>query len=242
MSSSPLTLISWNIYRNARPEQIERSLSKLIRAHVPDVLLIQEAPVYETERFSDLALLSDYSSFYAPVHEILQPSSRFRFVSTGQLTLLKWEPITSEVHPLPPVSGALRPPSEGATVGRLALYTRIAFSGKQMGIYNVHLENRSMPAGRLAQVTHLLDAIVPSQGDDVVVIGGDLNTFFPAFLESSLACFQERGFTNVFADERRWLPRLDYIFVRGAEAWALPVSGRGSDHQPILAQISPSDS
>jgi hypothetical protein len=57
--------------------------------------------------------------------------------------------------------------------------------------------------------------------------------------EMSVGRFVERGFTDVFVStSRRLLPRLDYFLIRGArEAVGRELSGRGSDHDPILTTI-----
>lgn len=51
-----------------------------------------------------------------------------------------------------------------------------------------------------------------------------------------------RGNTRAISGTRRLANlkgvRLDHFLVRGADAWAVPVRGAGSDHQSILVNVA----
>lgn len=235
-----LRLISWNVFRNYRAAAVAQSLRRLVATHRPDVLLIQEAPVYDASHFADLDAFEGYRALYTPVHEIAVPRPRYRFRSTGQLILTRHPFAATDVLELPALPRRIRRMARGAdTVTRNVPYVRFRIcGGGTLGVYNIHLENRTSPAGRLRQVGPLFEAM-RRQADDCVVVGGDFNTFLSARFETSLRRFEAAGFTNLFhAVGPRWRPRLDYFMVRGAvRARGVQLRGRGSDHQPIMAVL-----
>jgi endonuclease/exonuclease/phosphatase (EEP) superfamily protein YafD len=241
VEQNTLKVISWNIYRNNRAAAIEASLQQFVRDHDPDVLLLQETPAYEASHFSDIAVFDPYYKIYEPMHILHRPRPSIKFTSSGQLTLSKYPFAETTAYQLPALGyRARRSRLRGETVHRVALYTQLtAASGKRIGLYNVHLENRASPSGRLKQVHHLLK-IIDEKHDDLVVVGGDFNTFLTATLESCLKPFHQAGFVNIYQDIRlSLLPRLDYFMIRGAQvARRMRLRGRGSDHRPIMAEIT----
>ena len=236
-----LVLVSWNVYRNYRTARIEESMTGIVEMHQPDVILIQEAPVYDGSSFADLGVFEGYSSLYAPIHEIRNPTRTLPFLSTGNLTLARHAWRQSDVLELPHVRlGRKNPAASSNPIRRRALYAQWPLSrGRTLGIYNVHLENRATAGGRRLQMRHLLDWM-ERRADDVVVVGGDFNTILSHVFERCIRMLEEAGFTNLFADEGlRLLPRRDYLLVRGAAASeGRPLRGRGSDHQPVMAVVS----
>ncbi|HET6566545.1 MAG TPA: endonuclease/exonuclease/phosphatase family protein [Rhodothermales bacterium] len=236
-----LRVVSWNVYRNNFPETIEASLKHFVQDCRPDVLLIQEAPVYEVSHFADMAVFDGYFKIYEPMYVVNRPAQSSDLRSVGQLTFSRIPFTTTTAYLLPPIRLRFsRSSPDSPVVRRVALYTRLTLeSGKRVGIYNVHLENRALPEGRYKQVRHLLN-IVENQKDDVVIVGGDLNTFMTKTFELCLRLFTKAGFRDVFHDDRlRLLPRLDYFMVQGVRS-AEPrrLKGSGSDHQPIMADVT----
>jgi endonuclease/exonuclease/phosphatase family metal-dependent hydrolase len=240
LDAPSLSLFSWNVYRNYRAARIEASLRQVIERHTPDVLLIQEAPVYDERPFADLPVFEGYHRFYAPVHEVLVRRRHLNFSSTGQLILSRHAFDATEVHELPVLPSRVHEAArQTGIVTRNVTYARFRLcTGGTLGVYNVHLENRAFPAGRAAQVRHLLD-LIAAKDDRLVVVGGDFNTFLTRALETCLHLFEAAGFVNLYSAPRlRLLPRLDYFMVKGAAAaGARAVRGRGSDHAPLLATI-----
>lgn len=232
MAHEPLRILCWNVYRNYRAPRVAATLRGLIRAHAPQVLLLQEAPVYADHTFADLDVFGGYTGFYAPLHEIRAPAGRLNFVSTGQLLLTRLPVQGTAVHVLPSVRWGGAEDHRG-TVTRRVVYARYFLgAGETVGIYNVHLENRTRPAGRDLQAEALLD-IIEGHRDRVVVVAGDLNTRFPR--EGALRRLRAAGFRSLVRGLR---PRRDHVLVRGASAATAKVlRGRGSDHAPILATV-----
>ncbi len=235
--SGDLRLLSWNVHRNYSPESLQRSLLRLLAEEQPDVVLLQEVPVYADGPFWNEPRLreplADFHLLYAPAHRVRKRSRYYDFDHAGQLTLSRFPFSETAVHELPTVS---RPKlGEHHAVRRVAIYTRLETEWGSLGLYNLHLENTTGPEGRRHQILHLLRQV--RESDDVVVLGGDFNTLFCRFewVESELT---RQGFASSFAGERRLLPRLDHFYVRGAMARGRRLAGEGSDHQPILARLS----
>ena len=230
--SNELTIASWNILRNYNQDQIKNSLSKIMKEQTPGIILIQESPVYNDSAFFDDDLFSNFNVFYAPLHQVETQTDFYNFSQTGQLTLSLYPFTKTEVYPLPSVSGDFH--GEGHYVKRVALYTQVEDKeGKKIGIYNVHLENNCWQNGRRKQLEYLLD-IIDKNDDDVVVIGGDFNTFLQK-LERGITLLEKEGFEKLISGFRV-LP-LDHFMVRGSEAVGVRLKGEGSDHQPILARL-----
>ena len=139
--------------------------------------------------------------------------------------------------------------------GRMALVARIADAPRPLWVVEVHLESRSTPAQRSAQMHLLLDALSERIGDAACVIGGDLNTLAlprgevlpeaalrdPSGDEPLFAAVAEAGFawarSNTCHVTSRTRPdgaplppftRIDWLLVRGLTARApatLPALG-----------------
>jgi len=230
-----LIIVSWNILRNYSAMKIRKSLSSILQEYHPHFLLIQEAPVYPNHVFWDEPLFDDFNVYYAPLHQVRKNSSFYPFEHSGQLTLSRFPLSNTAVYELPTVTRPVL--SKDHLIQRLALYTQVTLKDNQtLGIYNLHLENATGYNGRKRQLEHLLKIIDHAQ-DDIVVLGGDFNTIFGSYLEQGINQLEQQGFENVFSSERRFTPRLDYFFIKGAVATGLQLKGKGSDHQPIMAKI-----
>lgn len=226
-------IVSWNILRNYSRPKIRKSLEKIIEAHDPNIILLQEVPVYDAGFFWDDKLYSGFNTYFAPSHQVRQQTSFYNFLQTGQLTLSRFPFTKTITYPLPSV--ARRSFGVDHIIKRLALYTQIRMeNGTSFGIYNVHLENAVLPVGRKKQLKYLLD-IIDSNEDDGVVIGGDFNTFFGVF-EGVTSLLKKHGFTKLGA-KMRIIPRLDHFFIKGVKGKCKAVTGDGSDHRPFLAQV-----
>jgi endonuclease/exonuclease/phosphatase family metal-dependent hydrolase len=231
-----IVVLSWNIHRGYKAAEIGKSLEELLNAHRPDLILLQEVPVYREGPFWEDAgvrrLLDGYNLFYAPVHRVRRPTTYYPFAHSGLLTLSKAPFSRTAVYPLPTVS---RPKlGRNHAVKRVAAYAEVETADGSLGVCNVHLENTAGPQGRALQVRHLLGKI----GGDIgltMLLGGDFNTLLGP-LETSKRALAEHGFTDLFAGSgARPLPRLDTFFVRGGRfERARRLRASGSDHQPIL--------
>ncbi len=233
-----LTLLSWNVHRGYDPQRLQASLLRLLAEHDPDVVLLQEVPVYPERPFWEepalAAPLAGFHLFFAPMHEVLRRTSYYPFRFSGQLTLSRFPFAAAEAHGLPQVS---RPKlGRHHRVRRVVAVTRLQAAAGAVGIYNLHLENTTGPGGRRLQMRCVLD-LVEEHGDRVAVLGGDFNPLFDPCepLHGEIA---RGGFRRLFERRCGLWPRLDFFFARGASAArGRALSAAGSDHQPILARI-----
>ena len=131
--------------------------------------------------------------------------------------------------------------------GRMALAARIADAPRPLWVVEAHLESRSTPAQRCAQIRILLGALSERIGDAACVIGGDFNTLAlprgealpeetlrdPSREEPLFAAVTEAGFawtlsntphvTSRTRPDGAPLPpftRIDWLLVRGVTARA----------------------
>ncbi len=232
-----ITLVSWNILRGYNAEQIKTSLSQIMRDYNPNLLLLQEAAVRGSTTFWEDDLFTGFNVAYAPLHQVTQKTAFYDFDHSGQLTLAQVPYQNVEVYALPLV--ARQSLGKNHLITRIALYTQIEnVNGIKIGIYNVHLENRTGPSGRQYQMKSLLETI-EAKNDDVVVVGGDFNTFLGSSLEKGICDLEKAGFEKSFV-KRGILPQLDHFFYRGeriARASGKQLYGEGSDHQPIMLEL-----
>jgi len=224
-----LTMVSWNILRNYHQEKVRKTLTGILEEQEPGLVLVQEAPVYDSSTFWDDDIFREFNAYYAPLHQVKKQTAFYNFAHSGQLTLSRYPFTKTEVYQLPSVSKPVL--TKNHVIKRLALYTQVQMEGgKTIGIYNVHLENATWQTGRRKQLEYLL-GIIEKNGDDVVVVGGDFNTFLGG-LEQGISTLKKAGFDDLLS-RPRVVPRLDRFLVRGTKARAVPLRGYGSDHQPI---------
>jgi endonuclease/exonuclease/phosphatase (EEP) superfamily protein YafD len=237
-AGQPIRIISWNIHRNYQASLLARSLAEIIAGEAPDLLLLQEVPVYSEAPFWDLAgvreLVSDYHIEYVTMHRVLRQSSHYQFEHTGLATLSRFAPTVTRAYPLPIVS---RPKlGRWHRIQRVALHTTFSLGRLQLHVVNVHLENTTRPRGRHLQLRHLLDQLGDVTGP--LVLGGDFNTMFGP-LESVKQELLGAGFQVPRLDHQpRLLPRLDYFFVQGLRTGeGRCLAAAGSDHRAIAAEM-----
>ena len=232
-----LTIVSWNILRNYDSQNINKSLAEIIEKCNPDILLIQEAPVNMLRNFNSFwehKMFNNFNYYYAPLHQVKKQTKFYNFSHSGQLTFSKYFFTKTAAYQLPSVTKPIL--GQNHVIKRIALYTQINYKEKTTGIYNVHLENAAWQNGRKKQLEYLLQ-IIEQNNDDAVIIGGDFNTFLGSNIEQGLQLLEENGFNNLFKNDFRLLPRLDYFFASGCKAKGLQLKGNGSDHLPVMAEI-----
>lgn len=232
-------VLSWNVHRGYRLDEVTSSLERILDRWRPDVLLLQEVPMYAERPFWESEgvrpLLAGWHLRFAPMHRVGAPSAYYPFQASGQLTASR-APISEwEVCPLPTVS---RPKlGRRHRVQRVALGTAVAIRDGEAAMWNVHLENTTGPHGRLLQAARLLDR-VQQRPRRPTILAGDFNTLFGG-LEGTDGLLTGTGFDRVeVVDRRRLRPAIDHVFVRGLAALeGVELAARGSDHRPILVEV-----
>ncbi len=233
-------LLSWNIHRGYRLEEVRASLEGILTgSSAPQVLLLQEVPVFPRGPFWECdglrELLASWHLCFAPMHQVLRPSPYYPFLTSGQLTASRAPVVAMEVVPLPRVS---RPKlGRRHRVQRLALGSTVPTLRGVATVWNVHLENTTGPAGRARQ-TRCLVARIDDGPPGPTILGGDFNTLFGPF-EEAPHVLAEAGFDRANVAQRRPLrPGIDHVFVRGLTARSgLELDARGSDHRPLVVEV-----
>jgi endonuclease/exonuclease/phosphatase family metal-dependent hydrolase len=234
----PLRMISWNIQRGYRWTEVVRVLNDLS----PDVLMLQESPITRDGIvFSkEFAERNNYWSVFYPAilnHGHWQKD----FSCFGQATLSKHPILDHEVIGLQNVYDWEAMSKGKASSTRNTLYTRIDINGRNLGVYNIHLDPFTSPKGRVEQMKPVI-AHIERGNDDWMLIGGDFNT---PLGKRELVVKKLRGVgfeyvgKNLRQQSRIKLPDLDYFLVRNipsVDATSL-VTVEGSDHKPVEARL-----
>jgi len=136
------------------------------------------------------------------------------------------------------------PWTECAWRPRLALAASIKFAGRQLHIFNTHIDPHANVAEQLAQHEAVLAECAARQNDPVVLLG-DFNTLFPKSRTQMRQLLEAHGFTTPMPTGtttwRAGLVRLhaDWLFVRNLRVlrWGVARPLHVSDHWPVWAEI-----
>lgn len=240
-SPRELCLLSYNLQRAGREAAMVRTLVEIARGHVPDVLVLQEAPRGLWEHPELASIFAGRDLFYAPFHQVTRISGRYRHAEYGQLIASRWPLLDPEVIELPTVTRAGLGP--GHLLKRIALAAEISLApatlsgkpsdGRRLRLANVHHEPFVWPRGRGPQHAALL-ARLSARGEGVDLCIGDFNATFGVRREPGLGPWWGQGFEAALPRGRS----LDNALSRGhrslrAESLRMP----GSDHRPLLVHV-----
>lgn len=238
-SEGPIRVVTWNIHRAYDLEGVARGLRRLLLETSPDLLLLQEVPVWPTvpwwEHASVREPLERLDLGYVPMHRVLEPSRYYPFETSGPAILSPWTLDHWRAVSLPEVS---RPKlGRGHRIRRVALMATLKGSDGPLRGVNVHLENTARPAGRAAQAAELLRAVDAPEGVPVI-LGGDFNDLL-APVEGVDRQLCAAGFAPGPVARRRQWPGIDRVYGRGLEVLRSEVLDiAGSDHRPVLAELA----
>ncbi len=233
-----ITIVTWNVFKGYYKNQVSDSIDLLARTYKPDLWILQEAPMYEKGLTLPLFSGVTGNSSYVSSHKFNGSHQYFPFSHSGQLTYSRFAYNHSEVQLLPEVTNYSSWARSTEFLHRVFLYTQIKTkSGKTIGVYNIHLENMTMPAGRLHQIDFILDSY-KQKNDDYIIMAGDFNSFFTKRFEKLFKKLAEHGFVNFAPSKLRMLPQVDYIFSKGFSGGNITsIRVAGSDHNPVVAQL-----
>ncbi|BDC48994.1 hypothetical protein F183_A13100 [Bryobacterales bacterium F-183] len=250
----PLRLVTWNIERGYRLNDIARTLQEL----KADICLLQEVDrnVRRTSNRHVARELASRLGFHFALGIAFEEVTQGKGAFQGQATLSRYPFRAARVLTFQRQSGFWKPrwfvpdtpPFQERLGGRIAL--RTDFERPRIVMYNLHLESRGPEELRARQLEEVLrDA--PS--DAAVVIAGDLNTkagpHSPCVELLRKAGFQDAvGQPELFTTSRGGA--LAKLFIAGALDWiwyrgpvGLEAPGevqrqiRVSDHYPLVAEF-----
>jgi|GEM_PF-3412936 len=237
-----LRLLIWNVHRGYGGATLAASLARLMARLDPDVLLLQEVPVYDEVRpFWRLPaiapLLEGRHLAFTPMHRVDPSTPGYPFAESGLLTVSRWAPTAWDAFALPQVTH----PKLGAAhdLRRVGLRLLLGQGKRRLAIYNVHLENTAPRRGRALQAAAVAErAAALEDVDHGVLLGGDWNAFFGGF-EGLYGELAQAGFAPTLRPRTPWgTPQIDHLFHRGVvHARARRLAVAGSDHQPVAGWV-----
>ena len=231
-----IRVLCWNIHRAYDAAGVAAGLRAMMTDLEPQVLLMQEVPVYPDRSWWLTAavrdLLADYHLVFVPMHRVSRRRPYYPFLESGLVIAARGGLERPRAVPLPTVSW----PKLGRhhRVERTAVAATCRLGDVAVGIWNVHLENTARPSGR----AHQARAVTAAIGGGPAILSGDFNTMFPP-LEAIDRVLEDAGFSRPPLARRRLLmPQLDHFFVRGVRAVRSErLAVRGSDHRPIFGEF-----
>ena len=230
-STGTLTVVSYNIWFGQDIEQAVSELKHIQSNKGLDILLFQEMDEAGTEQIAR-ALELNYVYFPAAV----EPTYGKNF---GNAILTHWTFVDAEKLILPHKSLSNR-------MNRTATQATINVNGTEILVYSLHTESIfTLPRFREDQYRAVLDDVHPEA--DLVIVGGDFNSFRERDVEVIENIFRQAGFVRVSAGSGPSMAKYgmnvssDHIFAKG---FLVQESGKlteatASDHLPIWVVLMP---
>ena len=252
-----MRVVNWNIDRGLRlPEIID-----FLGSQNADLLILQEVDfnARRTRRLNiaeEIARRLGMNYVFGREFEELTQGSRTSPAYHGQATLSRWRLANPRVIRFHRQSGFWRPrwflprtePFQERLGGRIALVTEIEGAGRDLTVFNLHLESRGNHNIRLAQMEEVLDDAARHAFQSPTLIAGDLN--FDASCAFRTGAIQDFGFRSALGlpsphttPARGLFQRqrtIDWAFVSGPVDSTLGhvhTDVRASDHYPISFTI-----
>jgi endonuclease/exonuclease/phosphatase family metal-dependent hydrolase len=224
-----LTVVSYNI---GFAENIDRAVLELQEIQSQkelDIILLQEMDELGTEQIARQLQLN-YVYFPAAI----EPTYDKNF---GNAILSRWPITDAQKLILPHKSLSNR-------MNRIATRATIRIHGTEILVYSIHTESIfSLPRFRKDQYTAVLDNAGPDA--ELVIVGGDFNSFREADVEEIEQDYGQAGFVRVSKASGHTIVKYgmkipsDHIFAKG---FIVTESGRmetatASDHLPIWVTL-----
>ncbi len=248
-----IRVVDWNIDRGLRLPEI----ADFLESQDADLLTLQEVDLnanrtHHRNIAEDLARRLGMNYVFGYEFQELAQGSRTCAAFQGQATLSRWSLSDPRVIRFKEQSEFWRPrwflprttPFQQRLGGRIALVTNLNVSGRDLAVYNTHLESRGSDELRISQLNEILDDAVKCAPNSPIVLAGDLNLDISKGPAATL--MRREGFRSAFRDSRPptrpphgvlGSPRaIDWALIRGsADSGRARVhaSVHASDHYPI---------
>ncbi len=247
--AAPVQIVSWNIERGLRLEEIKTWL----KGQPPSLLLLQEVDVHARRSggvhvADELAKTLATNFVLAAEFEELAQGSSSRPAYQGQAILTSLPFHEVRILRYREQSEFWRPrwflpnkgPFQRRQGGRLALAAEMKVNGGELAVYNTHLESRGPESMRVNQIKEVIEDAKRYPATATVVIAGDLNVEGNG--SPVLRAMEEAGFTKVAGGEittKRGKP-LDWIYARGPMRFTeakVHADMQAADHFPVTAKV-----
>lgn len=233
--NTSMTVMTYNIHHGEGLDgklDLER-IAKIIRAHNPDVVALQEVDDRAT-RSGKVAQAEELGKLTG-MHHVFGKAMDFQGGGYGQAILSRWPIKKHQVHPLPQRPG--REP-------RIALKAQIDAPELEFWFASVHLDHE-IEAVRLEQAAEVNRIFARQAEGDLKLLAGDFNAVPGSGTMKSLlgawldTAGDKAGFTIPAANPRR---RIDYILAAPINRCILvdsvvPEEPDASDHRPVVARV-----
>jgi endonuclease/exonuclease/phosphatase family metal-dependent hydrolase len=244
-----LLVRTWNLFHgNAKPPEHHAYLEEMVQlatADRPDVLCLQEVPVWALKRLDDWSGMRSFGAIAArplirsvELGRIVTSLNRrfFRSGLTGQANAILLRP---ELRALATDSIVLNPPGFRR---RIARERRVCHAVRTGALTVANLHGSNIPGWRVPDAELMRAAVFAdsfAEPDDVLVLAGDFNVIREHSLTLEQLAGPEWGFTKPVT----WI---DQVLVRGApsgHAQIWPEDRRRlngkllSDHAPVEVTV-----
>lgn len=226
-----LTIVSYNIWFGENIDQALSEIKEIGSQKELDIILLQEMDEVGTEQIAR-ELEMNYVYFPAAI----EPTYNNNF---GNAILSRW-PITD------PQKLILPHKSLSNRMNRIATRATIKIPGADILVYSLHTESVfTLPWYRKDQYKAVL-ADIGSEAE-LVVVGGDFNSFTEAAVKELEDDFWQAGFVRVSKDSGSTVVKhgiemsSDHIFTKGfvLEEAGKMAGATASDHLPIWVTLIP---
>jgi endonuclease/exonuclease/phosphatase family metal-dependent hydrolase len=238
-----LRVVTFNVHFGADVPALAGAIRSNPELRQADVLLLQEIEKHPgDDRAAELAQALSLNLVYAP--------ARIEGDGTHGLAILSRYPLSDlEVIRLKQYDLGFR-----GTRRRIAMAATVHLPGRDVRVYNVHLDTRLKPEERLLQLEPVVDEAMKQP---VALVGGDFNTInavtsllplvpvpVPGFSQAAGldAYMKSKGFATPFERIGRthhFPMRLDAVYARGltVEREGKEMSVDVSDHYPLWVDV-----
>ena len=226
-----LTVVSYNIWFAENVDQALSELQRLRSQREIDILLLQEMNETGTEHIAR-ELHLNYVYFPAAI----EPTHDKNF---GNAVLSRWPLTDAQKLILPHKSWSNR-------MNRIATRATIRINDVDILVYSIHTESMfTLPRFREDQYRAVLDDVDPQA--NLVIVGGDFNSFTEAIVHDIEQIYQQAGFIRVSEANGYTMAKFgmevstDHIFTKGfvPEDTGKLVDVTASDHLPIWVTLRP---
>jgi endonuclease/exonuclease/phosphatase family metal-dependent hydrolase len=225
-----IVVVTYNIKEGVKIDQAGEGLKTVDELKDADIVLLQEMDEAGVDQIAQLLSLN-----YVYYPAFISRDGR----NVGNAILARWPLTDTQKINLPgrhPLSGQMR----------IAVRATMGFGGQDLHVYSLHTETYSTkPSHRRDQIFAVVEDIGP--GEDLVIVGGDLNTVSTRSIKRMKDQFAAIGLDSVSAGSGPTISKFgissvtaDHILARGFTTISSGVvpHAEASDHYPVWAQLA----